>query len=35
MDSSNDRHFLGVLAIIFGSLWDKFIPTQNIEIAVV
>jgi len=27
--------FWGVLAIIFGSLWDKFIPTQNREIAMV
>ena len=27
--------FWGVLAIIFGSLWDRFIPTQNREIAMV
>jgi hypothetical protein len=27
--------FWGILAVLFGSLWDRFIPTRNREIAMV
>jgi hypothetical protein len=32
-DSTNYRYVWGILAALFGSLWDRFIPTQNREIA--
>jgi predicted cobalt transporter CbtA len=27
--------FWGILAVLFGSLWNRFIPTRNREIAMV
>jgi hypothetical protein len=34
-DSTNYRYVLGDLGILFGSLCDRFIPTENRAIALI